>query len=396
MSRTRRVLASLGAVALALLVFPVSSRAVTPDDVAVAADAAAWIATQQQADGGFEVATFPGLESRDAALALAEQAQTGATWSTGEALAALTALDVTGGGGPTPLHALDAYAADIAAHAIPSSAAGAAAKTILLAAQPLGLDPAAFDAAGDGDPVDLVAELDEQCDLLVFNDILYGILAGVTLCGDSPVAAADVVRAAQQADGGWGFAGDPTTTGFDGDTTGLAVQALVAAGASGADPAVSRALRLAAVEQRADGGWTDFFGTASNASTTSIVALGVEAAGFDVTTRCWRDTVAPDQMGSSYADPIAWVRSQQAADGHIHSPYDEFGVNTLTTSQSVHALLRNWFPVARAPGESCSPTTPPPPPPPTGSTPPPTVSTPTVTPVTPATAITGVTPRFTG
>jgi hypothetical protein len=391
MSRTRRVLASLGATALALLVFPVSSRAVTPADVTTAADAVAWIETQQQPDGGFEVAEFPGLETRDASLAIAENAQSGTAWSTNDAHAALAALEFGGSGGPTPLDVLDDYATDIADHAIPSSAAGAAAKTILLAAQPLGLDPAAFDAAGDGSPVDLVAQLDEQCDLLVFSDILYGMLAGVTLCGDTPADAASVVRAAQQADGGWGFAGDPTTTGFDGDTTGLAVQALIAGGAAGDDPAVRAALKLAALEQAAGGGWFDFFGTESNASTTSIVALGIAAAGFDVTTPCWRDTVAPELADTTYQDPIAWIRSQQAPDGHIVSPYDSFGLNTLTTSQSVHALLLRWFPVAQAAPNTCEPPVPPTPP-----TPPSPPGPPTPPGSTPAAAVTGVSPRFTG
>jgi hypothetical protein len=395
MSRTRRVLASLGAVALALLVFPVSSRAVTPADVAVAADAAAWIVTQQQPDGGFEVAQFPGLETRDAALALAESAQSSTTWSTAEAHAALAALEFGGPGGPTPLHALDAYAADIADHAIPSSAAGAAAKTIVLAARPLGLDPAAFDAAGDGSPVDLLAQLDEQCDLIVFSDILYGMLAGVTLCGDTPADAAARVRAAQQADGGWGFAGDPSTTGFDGDTTGLAVQALVAAGASGDDAAVVAALALAADEQQPDGGWIDFFGTESNASTTSIVALGIEAAGFDVTTPCWRDTVAPERATAAYADPVAWTRSQQAPDGHILSPYDSFGVNTLTTAQSVHLLVLRWFPVLRAQPNTCEPAPPPPPTPPSPPAPPAPPAPPSSSGPSPAAAV-RTTPRFTG
>ena len=376
MSRSRRVIASLGAVTL-LLVIPVASHAATPADQAVAADAVAWIGTQQQPDGGFEVAGFPGFETRDASLAIAEQAQTGASWSASEATDALAALEFGGAGGPTPLDALDAYAASLVPGGQPTSQAGAAAKTIALSAQPLGLDPAAFDAAGDGSPVDLTALLDGECDLLTFSDVLWGMIAGVTVCDTAPDEAVSAVVAAQQADGGWAFNGDPTASGFDGDTTGLAVQALIAAGVEGDAPVITAALRLAALDHAPDGGWFDFFGTASNPSTTAIVAIGIAAAGFDPTVACWRDTVAPELAGAAYVDPIAWLRSQQAPDGHITSPYDEFGVNTLTTSQSVHAILMNWFPVSPSAAQTCE--VPPPPPD-----------------VVPATPITAVTPRFTG
>jgi hypothetical protein len=363
MSRVRRVIAPWCAVTIALctlLAFPVVSRAATPADHVAASAAVAWITTppNQQSDGGFEVAGYSGFETRDASLAIAEAAQTDATWSTTEAINALAALEYGGPGGPTPLDALDAYAADIASDSVPGSAAGAAAKTILLSAQPLGLDPAAFDAAGDGSPVDLAAALDDQCNLLVFSDILYGMLANVTVCGSTPAQAAAIVRTAQQGDGGWAFNGDPSATGFDADTTGLAIQALVATGASGTDPAVVAALHLAALSQQGDGGWIDFFGAESNASSSAIVVLAVEAAGYDPTSSCWRNTAAPSMASTAYADPIAWMRSQQDPDGHIASPYDIYGVNTLTTSQSVHALLSNRFPVRRATAQTCAVTPP--------------------------------------
>ena len=50
-------------------------------------DGVAWLATRQQANGGFEVAGFDGFENPDAILAIAANAQTTATWSTSEALA---------------------------------------------------------------------------------------------------------------------------------------------------------------------------------------------------------------------------------------------------------------------------------------------------------------------
>ena len=394
MTRIRRVLALFGAIALSLLVFPAASPAVTPADIAVADDAIAWIHGQQLPDGSYEVAGFPGFETRDASLAIASLAQTGATWNTSEAREAVASLEV-GANGPTPFDELDAYAADLAANGAPfGSAAGAAAKTILLGTRPFGLDSGALDAAEDGSPVDLTSVLDDQCDAFVFSDTLYGVLAGVTVCGDTPADGVANVRAAQQADGAWGFAGDPGAEGVDGDTTGLALQALVAGGAGSDDPTVVAGLRSLALTQQADGGWIDFFGAESNASTTAIIVLGIAAAGYDVASPCWRDTVAPELADEPYADPTAWIRSQQAPDGHIISPYDGFGVNTLTTSQSVHALVQRWLPVARNAPQTCEVPTPIPPTPPTpGPTPPAGEPGPIVA---GAVAVVGVAPRFTG
>ena len=51
-----------------------------------------WLVTQQQANGGFEVAGFNGFETPDAILAIAEDAQQQVAWNTGQALAAVSAV----------------------------------------------------------------------------------------------------------------------------------------------------------------------------------------------------------------------------------------------------------------------------------------------------------------
>jgi hypothetical protein len=169
-----------------------------------------------------------------------------------------------------------------------------------------------------------------------------------------PSNAIATVEAAQQADGGWNFLGDPTGTGADPDETGLALQALVAGGLDAGNAHVQRGLALLASSQQASGAWVDFFGTDGNPSSTAFAILGIAAAGYDVTSSCWRDAVLPARAGASYGDPDAWIRSQQAADGHIVSPYDSADVNTLTTSQAVQGLLRSWLPIARAPVPTCA------------------------------------------
>ncbi|MEX2100786.1 MAG: hypothetical protein WEB19_05165, partial [Acidimicrobiia bacterium] len=75
MSRSHRVLAVLGALAFTVLALPQSAPAADPASDTAAAAAVAWLKTQQQADGGFEVVGFPGFETRAASRAIAEQAQ---------------------------------------------------------------------------------------------------------------------------------------------------------------------------------------------------------------------------------------------------------------------------------------------------------------------------------
>jgi hypothetical protein len=178
-------------------------------------------------------------------------------------------------------------------------------------------------------------------------------MAKKVVCGAAPSNAIATIRAAQQADGGWNFIGDPTRSGTDPDEIGLALMALAAGGVSGIDSSVQAALALLASSQQASGAWIDFFGTEGNASSTALAMLGITAAGYDATSACWRDTVAPGKAGTAYGNPAAWIRSQQQPDGHIASPYDIFGVNTLTTSQSVQGLLRSWLPIAPGASQTC-------------------------------------------
>ncbi|HEY3673417.1 MAG TPA: hypothetical protein VGN51_20950 [Acidimicrobiia bacterium] len=359
MSHVRRAVACIVTLTAALFAFalPVSTaaHAVPPTSTTTANGAVSWLVAQQQPDGGFELAQFPGFETRDAALAIAEGAQTGGTWSTTQALDALAAVEYQGDG-PTPLNALDDYAATV-------TTAGAAAKTIVLSASPLGLDPAAFDAADDGDPVDLVGLLDSGCGANTatfgpaFSDTLYGILAKDLVCGAPPAAALGTVVDAQQANGGWNFIGDPAGTDLDIDTTALAVEGLVAGGATATDPSVQRALAFFAANQQASGAWQSF--GSDDPNSTSLAILGITAAGFDVESPCWRNTVAPTATATAYASPTGWLGSQQFASpandlGRVASPNDGFGVNTFATSQTVQGLLQSWLPIVRAPEQTCT------------------------------------------
>ena len=51
---------------------------------------------------------------------------------------------------------------------------------------------------------------------------------------------------------------------------------------------------------------------------------------------------------------MSWLRSQQAADGHIKSQNDAFlPVNTFATTQTVQALERGWLPVTWLDARGC-------------------------------------------
>jgi hypothetical protein len=190
-----------------------------------------------------------------------------------------------------------------------------------------------------------------------FSDTLYGALAKKLVCGAPPAAALATIRSAQQANGGWNFLGDPTGTDLDIDTTALAVESLVAGGANSTDPAVVAALGFLAANHQASGAWQSF--GSDDPNSTSLAMLAITAAGFDVDSSCWRDTIVPPSAGTAYAGPSAWLRSQQlttppADAGRIASPNDGFGVNTFATSQTVEGLLQSWLPITRAASQSCT------------------------------------------
>lgn len=312
---------------------------------ASAATATTWLKGQQQADGGFEVAGFPGFETPDAVIAIAEDAQQQLAWDKPQALAAVQAT--ANGSGKTPLDAIDDYA-DGAINA------GQAAKLVTQVAVPLGLSPTAFDPQGDG-AVNLVAKIDAAAlpngTYGAFGATLAAATAKKAAGGTVPANTVTAIRAAQKADGSWDFQGDPTGTGDDIDTTASALIALVSAGATSTDADVQQGLAFLAGAQQASGAWTSF-GTA-DPNSTSMAVLAISGVGYDPATSCWRDAVAPALAGNPYGSPTAWLRSQQAGDGHIASPNDGWGVNTFATTQTIQALRRGWMPANAALKVAC-------------------------------------------
>lgn len=343
-----------------VFVFVAAAGPTAAVDPVVTQNAVEYLRTQQNpgtdpATGSGAWDTSPEFEftTTEAVLAIAEGAQAGSSWSTGEAHAAVqTAVNADD---VNPLPFVDLMATD-------PVAVGRAAKLVLLVAAPLGLDPEAFDPAGDGSPVDLAAAIgDPNPDGSFgppgfFNTTLYAALAKWLVDGAVPAATVDYIRSAQKPGGGWSFDGDPDDAGFPAevDTTSFAVQALIAGGADPTDAAVQQGLAFMAPEQNADGSWSAF--GAVSAEATSRALLAIAAAGYDPNSSCWRDTVLPELAGTPYGSPDDALAGLQAADGSIAGP-GSFDAS-FSTAQAVQGLERNWLPIARGEAQACSPATP--------------------------------------
>ncbi|MFM7060064.1 MAG: prenyltransferase/squalene oxidase repeat-containing protein, partial [Actinomycetes bacterium] len=331
--------AVLGAASAGAVCAPASASPLAPS---TAADAAvAWLASQQQPDGGFEVAGYPGFETPDAILAIAEAAQTGSSWSTAEAFAAVSGLAACG---LSPLDAIDAYAEG-------GLDAGSAAKLVVLVAEPLGLPASAFDPAGDGGAVDLPAIVSAGAvpdgSYGTFTDTVYAALASRLLTGAVPADTVAVIRSGQRADGSWDYTGDATSTGTTDQigSTSVALIALIAGGAGQADPAVVDALGFLASAQQTDGGWQEDGDGQTNPNATALAALAIRTAGYDPDGSAWRPATPAGaaSIAAVTGTPTEALLATQDPDGHLIGPYDSFGLNTFGTSQGVHGLLRSWL-----------------------------------------------------
>ena len=208
-------------------------------------------------------------------------------------------------------------AANAAAQTKPASAAKAA-----LAAKAIGADPKAVNG------VDLIARitagLDAKTGKYASDDFSQSIaMLGLACTGNTVSASATAaLKATQGNDGGWGFGGSS-----DPDTTAVAIQALIAAGAPKTDAAVTKAITYIKTTQLPDGGWG--YAPDSNASSTAFVVQALIAAGESL------DIPIYIKAGKS---PTSYLLSQQNADGSFKG-YDV----AYSTNQVVPALAGRTF-----------------------------------------------------
>lgn len=337
--RSRRLLAiGLGSALLAPAMVPSGAGAVVPPAVA---DPVSWVEAQQQADGSFELLGVDWFETSDAILGLAATTHD-TVWDVAEARAAIQALTQ---GSADPLTAIDALIDG--AEEPDSDAAGAqAAKVVALVAGPLGLDATDFDPAGDSaEPVDLIARMDVHRDDAgaydfgaQFNGTLYAALALDAVDAEIPAGLLAQIVEAQRPDGSWNYAGDqdPDTAG-DTDTTALALLSLAAAGRDTSDATVRAGVEHLAAGQQANGSW-QFFGD-DDPNSTAMASIALSGLQLDVTNGGWG---SPFGATTNTASPYGWLLSQLNGDGRVLSPNDEYGINTLATTQTLQAVGNQW------------------------------------------------------
>lgn len=191
-------------------------------------------------------------------------------------------------------------------------------------------------AAAGGDPrgaggLDLVARLATGYDPATGA---YGAgtwdqawaLLGLTAAGEPvPPAALSALTALADPAGGWSTDGKSEP---DADSTGLALQAAVAAGLPPTDPVLRAALDFLARGQGADGGWGH--GGQSNVNSTAYAAAGILAAGEDPRAGRW---------AAGHPSPVDFLLGAQAADGRLlFGATNEDVSDMVATLQALPAL----------------------------------------------------------
>lgn len=218
-------------------------------------------------------------------------------------------------GGKSPADYLKANAA-LAAK--PAAAAKAA-----LGAKALGLDPKAVN--GTNLIANITAGLDTATGKYAADDFSQSIaMLGLACTGNSvPANAVTALKGTQLKDGGWGFDGAS-----DADTTAIAIQALIASGASKSDAAVTKAVTYLKTTILPDGGW-GYGAVPSNVSSTAYALQALIAAGEDVN--------IPQYIRPG-PSPVSFLLSQQNADGSFIG-YDP----VYATNQALPALAGRTF-----------------------------------------------------
>ncbi len=278
------------AIVVAMTALPlVAVNAALPENAAVG-KAATFILNTQATDGGF------------------------GGFGDGQSFDAIYALRSAGIDPATVKRASNSPVDFVKAKASGQTTAAAAAKAAL-AARALGLDPGAVNGT------DLRGVINGR-----YNDVTgrfagddfsqsIAILGLACTGGSAPGGAVGALKAAQLADGGWGFDGFS-----DADTAAIAIQALIAAGTPKSDGSVVKGLAYLRTTQAADGGW-GFDPAASNASSTAFVLQALIALGEDVDGATYRKGVAT---------PVGLILSQQLADGSFAGFDPGFAANQVT------------------------------------------------------------------
>ncbi len=275
-----------------------------------AAEAATYIRTNQNADGGFSEpdAASDTMTTCWALIAGASAGELPLTWTKG---------------GATPQQYLSG--------AVGSTSALREFEMMTIALEEAGADTSSVSGrdlvslikasiAGDGK---IGADVSEHC---------WGMLALATVGETMPANCGQWLLEQQREDGGWGETDQVIIT-----DTAMAVQALAASEEQSAD-AISSALDLLRSSINSDGG---FKGTsaASDAQATAAVIEAINAGGEDPTSAEW------SFQGNT---PMAFLNSLQAGDGHFKYSTGVESQPVMTSAMAAPATSGDYFPLAAA------------------------------------------------
>ncbi|MEO8967641.1 MAG: prenyltransferase/squalene oxidase repeat-containing protein, partial [Solirubrobacteraceae bacterium] len=151
------------------------------------------------------------------------------------------------------------------------------------------------------------------------------------------------LRARQNRDGGFGFAGGAPS---DADDTGAVLEAL--AGAPGASATRTRAVRYLRRAQNRDGGFPAQAGQSSNAQSTAWAMQGLVAAG----------TAPASVHRSGSPSPTDYLLSLIAPDGSIRYARGQYQTPVWVTGEALMALAGRPLPIAPVPAPAPPPGTP--------------------------------------
>lgn len=162
-------------------------------------------------------------------------------------------------------------------------------------------------------------------------DQAWAIL-GLAAAGETiPITATQTLLADATSGGGWGFTPGGSA---DVDTTGLALQALAAAGAPANHIALAEAKAFLRAQQNDDGGFPVRRPNSSNAPSTAYAILGLIATGENPLAETWR------KNGLS---PLDRLQAFQGPEGGIEGTAGPNDI--LATGQAVPALMGKPYPI---------------------------------------------------
>lgn len=331
----RRLAAILALAALALAAS--ATAAPNPANQAALDRTVRYLQEAQQSDGGFGAPGEPSqITSAWTALALAA--------------AGVNPQDQKRPGGVDAFTYLaDRYEQGIAESECAATACTTTFERELMVVNAAGTDPHAF--AG----VDLVAELLARArpdgsfphvpgGQPGVNDTIFAVFALAPVREPAAQAAvedaADWVETAQHGNGGWawGIGGAPDEV----DMTGAAIQALAAAGRPG-NAAVRNGIAYLRRAQNPDGGFPMFPGDPeSNVASTAWAVQAIWANGENP--ESWRTG-----SGLATEEPLAYMESLQAPDGHIRWKQSADTNGVWMTAYTAPAFAGQAWPIPEAP-----------------------------------------------